>query len=100
MSESIRIPVNEQSQTAEARRVARGVAKNLGFDESLSEQVAIVVTEACTNLIKHADGGELLIRSNNDEGNGLSAVPHLELLALDKGPGMSNLDQCLRDGFS
>jgi hypothetical protein len=56
-----------------------------------------VVTEACTNLLKHAGRGELLIRIGNEDPNG---APNLELLALDKGPGMSNLDQCLRDGFS
>jgi len=97
MSESIRVRVEEQSQTAEARRIARGITQNLGFDESLAEQVAIVVTEACTNLLKHAGGGELLIRATGDDSNPAAG---LELLALDKGPGMHDLDQCLRDGFS
>jgi hypothetical protein len=31
---------------------------------------------------------------------GCEAVPLLELLAVDQGPGMSNLDNCLRDGYS
>jgi anti-sigma regulatory factor (Ser/Thr protein kinase) len=97
MAESVRITVEEQSQTADARRVARGMARNMGFDESLGEQVAIVVTEACTNLLKHADRGELLLRNTGDDSGGL---PALELLVLDQGPGISNLQQCLTDGFS
>jgi len=97
MSESVRIQINERSQTAEARRVARGMATAMGFDETRAEQVAIVVTEACTNLLKHAGSGELLIRSTVADA---AAESNLELLALDKGPGMLNLDQCLRDGFS
>lgn len=97
MAESLRIAVEEQSQTADARRIARGMARNAGFDENVAEQVAIVVTEGCTNLLKHAGGGELLLRVASDEP---SASESLELLVLDRGPGMRNLEQCLRDGFS
>lgn len=97
MAESVRLPIEEQSQTADARRVARGMARHAGFDETAAEQMALVVTEICTNLLKHASGGEILIRSAL---NGGSPAPSLEVLALDKGPGMRNLDQCLRDGFS
>jgi anti-sigma regulatory factor (Ser/Thr protein kinase) len=98
MGESVRIVVEEGSKIAEARRAARGMAVELGFDESLAEQVAIVVTEACTNLLKHAGRGEILITKvaadqPDDE-------VRLEVLALDRGPGMSDLNRCLRDGFS
>jgi anti-sigma regulatory factor (Ser/Thr protein kinase) len=98
MSESIRIAVEEGSQTAEARRAARKMAEEQGFDESRAEQVAIVVTEACTNLLKHAGKGEILMTKAEDEGPG--AEGGLEVLALDRGPGMSDLNRCLRDGFS
>jgi anti-sigma regulatory factor (Ser/Thr protein kinase) len=91
--ESIRIVVEDQSQTGEARRIARKLAQNSGFDEIGAEEISIVVTEACTNLLKHAGGGEVLLGT---DGNSSA----LELLALDRGPGMPNLDQCLRDGFS
>ena len=68
------------------------------MDETQAERVAIVATEACTNLLKHAAGGEILLRNTGtDDPNGLS---ELEILALDHGPGMANLEQCLRDGFS
>ncbi|HEY4362023.1 MAG TPA: ATP-binding protein [Bryobacteraceae bacterium] len=92
-AETIRIGVEDASHTAEARRMARRVARDLGFDEDAAERVAIGVTEACTNILKHAQRGELLVSVDND-GSGL------EMLALDRGPGMGNLEQCLRDGFS
>lgn len=95
MGESLRLRIEEQSQTAEARRIARGMARSAGFDEKLGEQVAIVVTEACTNLLKYAGNGELLIRACED-----TEAATLELLVLDQGPGMRNLEQCLGDGFS
>jgi anti-sigma regulatory factor (Ser/Thr protein kinase) len=94
--ESLRISIDEASQTAEARRTARRMATEIDFDEVRAEQVAIVVTEACTNILKHARTGELLLAINAGDSN----TTELEVVALDHGPGMSNLDQCLRDGYS
>src|SRR5580658_8870814 len=73
------------------------MALGLGMEEGGAENVAIATTEACTNLLKHAGGGQVLLQTSTE---GSEAVPLLELLAVDQGPGMSNLDQCLRDGFS
>jgi anti-sigma regulatory factor (Ser/Thr protein kinase) len=98
VSESIRVPIEEQSQTAEARRLARKLALEIGLDETMAEQVAIVATEACTNLLKHGDGGEILLRSTG--GDEATRLATMEMLALDRGRGMSDLEQCLRDGFS
>ncbi len=42
-------------------------------------------------------GGQILLQTTTEESD---AAPLLELLAVDQGPGMNNLDQCLRDGFS
>ena len=96
MPESVRIVLEEGSQTAEARRAARQMAERIGFDETRTEQVAIVVTEACTNLVKHAVNGEILLRTTGDDPRSL---PALEVMALDRGPGM-NLDLCTRDGYT
>src|SRR5262249_23030885 len=42
--------------------------------------------------------GEILVRTTGDgDPNGR---PELEILVLDQGPGMANLQQCFRDGFS
>ncbi len=98
MAESIRVPIEEQSQTAEARRFARKLALEIGLDATMAEQVAIVTTEACTNLLKHGGGGEILLR--NTGADEVTSLATLEMLALDKGHGMSDLEQCLRDGFS
>jgi len=97
MSESHRILIDDASKTAEARRFARGLAEGMGLGEILSEQVSIVVTEACTNLLKHAQRGELILHSNTE---GLGPVPFLELLVLDHGPGIDDLERCLENGYS
>lgn len=92
MPRSIGIVIEDASRTAEARRTARNMANDLGFDDSRAEKVAIVVTEACTNILKHAGSGEVLLSISGDS--------DLELIALDRGPGMSNIEQCQKDGFS
>jgi len=92
MPESVRIPVEEGSQVAEARRVARKLANSAGLNSLCEEQVAIVVTEATTNILKHAGAGEILL--NVTEGL------QVEVLALDRGPGMDDLNLCLGNGYS
>lgn len=89
------IPVTESSQIAEARRGAAQAAAAQGFDETDTGRVAIVASELATNLIKHGGGGELLVASYDDpSGTGV------ELIALDKGRGIADLQACLRDGYS
>jgi anti-sigma regulatory factor (Ser/Thr protein kinase) len=97
LSTAVNISIDESSKTADARRTAREMALALGMDENSAEHVALVVTEVCTNLLKHASGGQILLQATTEESD---AAPFLELLAVDQGPGMDNLDQCLRDGFS
>ena len=88
--------MTEASQVGEARRAAAALARALGFDETGCGQVALVVTEAATNLVKHArDGAPASCgRWSRTRRSGI------EILALDKGPGMADLGRCLRDGFS
>lgn len=93
--ESVTIPVTESSQTAEARRLARGLASRMDFDEARADQIALVVTEACTNLVKYTGGGTILLQATRYP----DAAGLLEMFALDQGPGM-NLAQCMRDGYS
>jgi anti-sigma regulatory factor (Ser/Thr protein kinase) len=95
MNNQMRFPIGEASAAAEARREATGLARAIGFDEGASGRVAIVVTEAATNLAKHAVEGELLLRAFERDG-----VATLEALALDRGPGIANVGACMRDGFS
>lgn len=88
-------PITEASQTAEVRRVMSDIAYKLNFNETEIGKIALVVTEAATNLLKHATQGQLVIRALEQAGN-----VGLELLALDRGPGIVNIDEALRDGYS
>src|SRR5690348_13348657 len=99
------LPMVEASQVGDARRTAVGMARLLGFSEVEREKVGLVVTEAATNLVRHARGGELLLHPLTHPAGGVSPpssgeVGGLQVLALDRGPGMASVEACLRDGFS
>lgn len=57
--------------------------------------MALVATEICTNLLKHAQGGEVFLSPLSDY-----SEPGIEILAIDRGPGMSDVERCLADGYS
>jgi len=97
VSATVRIPIADASGCGHARRAAVTMAKEIGFDEARAGEVAIVATEACTNILKHAGSGEVLLGfAENAPECGIA----FELLALDRGPGMSSVDRCLEDGYS
>ncbi|HKU15728.1 MAG TPA: ATP-binding protein [Steroidobacteraceae bacterium] len=87
--------VNESSQVAQARRAVAALAARQGLGEEDAGRAALVAMEICTNMIKHAGGGELLAQP-------LERAERLgvRLTGLDKGPGIADLAKCLRDGFS
>jgi anti-sigma regulatory factor (Ser/Thr protein kinase) len=89
------LAVNDATMAGEARRAATAIAGRLGFDETGRGKVAIVATEAATNLHKHAMGGEIVI-----QGLEHGDIVGVDILTLDRGPGMADVDRCLADGFS
>ncbi|HEY2736472.1 MAG TPA: ATP-binding protein, partial [Polyangiales bacterium] len=94
--ESVRIAIDDASAVGEARRVAIAMATQLGFDATQIGKLALVATEAGTNIVRHAGiEGEILLRVLKQ-----GELRGLELLAIDRGLGMANLTQCLVDGYS
>lgn len=79
----------------EARRRAVKLAQSLGFSEAAAGTLALTVTEAATNLVKHAKQGELVIRALQN-----GRMGGVEVLALDRGPGLANPARSLADGHS
>jgi anti-sigma regulatory factor (Ser/Thr protein kinase) len=87
--------VGESSAIAAARRAGSALGATLGFNETVAGKVALVITEAATNILKHVGSGDILLR-----GLALGDARGIEILAIDKGPGFDNLEQAMRDGMS
>jgi len=91
----ILIPIDDRTQVGEARRAAVEMAAALGLGETQAGKVALAVTEAATNIVKHAGTGKILLGPLVR-----AASVGLEILALDRGPGISNVTASMRDGYS
>lgn len=92
---SVCVPIQEHTDTGEARRAAATFSSDLSFDGTLAGNVALIVTEAARNLLKHAGGGQMILRVLESDG-----FTGIEMLALDKGPGIADLGRCFQDGYS
>lgn len=89
------LPVDDPSRVAEVRRTATQLASSQDFPEEAVGKIAIVATELATNILKHAGKGEFSIDLFDDaDGRGV------ELIALDRGPGLADVAKCLGDGYS
>lgn len=89
------LEVHDSSDVAEARRIATRLASGADFSDVETANVALVATELTTNLIKHAKRGRLIVRLLQ-RGTRLG----LELMAIDQGPGIRDVAQSMRDGYS
>lgn len=95
VGQAIRIVMTDASGVGHARRVAVDIAERIGFDPDGVSRVALVVTEAASNLIKHAGGGDVLVQTlAHDDQRGI------EVLTLDRGRGIADLAVAMRDGYS
>ena len=85
----------DPSLPTSARRAAAALAGRVGMAAARVSEVELAVTEAATNLNRHAADGALLFRILRTE-----HVAALELLVVDSGPGMADVAASLVDGVS
>jgi anti-sigma regulatory factor (Ser/Thr protein kinase) len=90
-----RVAVTEVTQAGEARRVARSLSQEAGFDASFCSDASILVSELATNLARYATAGEILLQIQSDRHD-----RWLNILAIDRGPGIDNVSRSMADGFS
>ena len=92
---SLTLPIRDLSDVGEARRTVELLTASSAFDATRIGQLRIIVTELATNLVKHANGGELVVRQvTGMEGAGI------ELLSIDRGPGIAHIMRAMEDGYS
>lgn len=91
--------LEDSSSIAVVRRAGNALARELQFNETLAGQLALLITEAATNIIKHAGHGKMLLRALHQP-NAERSVSGVEVISIDKGPGISNLHMQMEDGNS
>lgn len=91
----IAIAIDDPSQVGEARRTATAIAATAGLTETETGRLAIIASEAATNIVRHAARGELVLRAIVS-----GERASVDLIAIDAGPGIPDLTRALRDGYS
>jgi anti-sigma regulatory factor (Ser/Thr protein kinase) len=93
--QQLSVAITDRSSIGEARRLSSLMAERARMTGVELGRVPLIVTELATNLVLHAKGGEIIIRMLPAEtGAGL------EVIALDRGPGIADLQSCMVDGYS
>jgi anti-sigma regulatory factor (Ser/Thr protein kinase) len=87
--------VEDVSAVAACRKAVQIMAERLQFPAARIGQLALAVTEAASNLHKHAEQGSLLLCVNRD-----GPQPGIDLVTIDAGPGVRDVTAALRDGHS
>lgn len=87
--------VADRSYVAGARRETEAIARRIGLGVDDVGRASLVATELATNLARHGGGGSLLVQPLPTP-----TVSGLELIAIDRGPGIADVAQSLRDGVS
>lgn len=79
-----------------ARRSLVALGTRLKFSSSSCQELAIVVSELISNILKYGKRGVVSYEPVNDDhhGTGIRVVAH------DEGPPFHDLELALRDGFS
>jgi anti-sigma regulatory factor (Ser/Thr protein kinase) len=87
--------VTDDSAVGTVRRRAMRLAEQHGYGDGRQGEVGIVLTELATNLVRHAHEGSILLRLVR-----AGPVAGIEVVAVDRGPGIADLRAAVRDGHS
>ncbi|MGA0559741.1 ATP-binding SpoIIE family protein phosphatase [Larkinella sp. VNQ87] len=85
----------DRSYLAIVKKEIHSFALQLEFNAKKQAELDIIVAEIASNLVKHAGGGEILVRKLEEP-----AYAGIELISIDNGPGMSDPGRMVADGTS
>lgn len=95
MSSERRVIIRHESDIVAARQAGREVAASVGFAGSDLTLIATAISEIARNIVTYARHGEVLLSAIVDQGRSGILV-----IGRDEGPGIPDIDQAMRDGFS
>lgn len=95
VSSRLRVPIRSDADIVTARQEARALAANLGFSSTDLTLIATAISELARNIVLYAGRGEIALELvERGERRGIA------LLARDEGPGIANVAQAMRGGYS
>ena len=90
------LPVRDPLDIFDLRQEVRATASQLGFEPRACQELAIVVSELGTNILKYGVRGAVTIEATDDDERGSG----LCITAEDEGPGIADFEMAIRDGHA
>ncbi|KAB2331151.1 anti-sigma regulatory factor [Cytobacillus depressus] len=85
-----RIVIEREDDVYMASTIGKRAAEELGFNKCLQTKLVVSIMELTRNIVFYAKKGEILIHPD----------PHgIEIIAIDQGPGIANLEQILNHSY-
>ncbi|MBZ0232593.1 MAG: ATP-binding protein [Deltaproteobacteria bacterium] len=92
---SRRVAVRDPLDVFVARWAVLRLAREIGFSTTAGHELAIVVSELSTNILKYGVRGEIELRRVEDHAAGVG----ITIVAHDEGPPLASLEAAMRDGW-
>ena len=89
------VPIRTEADVVNARQSGRELAAAIGFGTTDQALIATAISELARNILKYAGSGEVHLNHKTTGGR-----EGIEVVAADRGPGIANLDDAMRDGFT
>jgi len=93
--EEKQIKINNGLDVIRARQAGREMAREIGFGSADQTRLATAISELTRNIIQYAGEGVCKISKISDQNK-----TGLFVLVEDKGPGIPDLENAMKDGFT
>ena len=87
--------VQDRIDVYEPRKVVQTIGREAGFERKDCQELAIVVSELVSNIVKYGVSGSVTMEIIVDEVHG----PGMAIVAEDIGPQFFDLSMAVRDGY-
>lgn len=95
MAGDVLVSIDRDGDIIMARQKGRDLALEVGFSGSDLAVIATAISEVARNMIVYAQRGEVILSVAQKDGK-----RGIVVVARDTGPGIANIEQAMRDGFS
>jgi len=95
VDDETRVRINSDQDIVVARQKGRSLAMALGFSSGDATLLATAISELARNIVSYAKTGEIVVKIIHGSSNS-----GIQVVARDNGPGIPDVQQALRDGFS
>jgi serine/threonine-protein kinase RsbT len=95
VADEVRVAILTDADVVTARQEARTMGAGLGFSSTDLTLLATAISAVARHLTTYAGEGEVTLRVLDQDGR-----RGIEVLASDEGPGISDVELAMRDGYT